>query len=608
MQPILKVDLSSKTLSQFSVPVEWERDFLGGSALAARLLYDKLTPALEPFAPEAPLLFLNGPLSGTAGPATGRFVVCGRSPATGLWGELNCGGFWGPELRTAGFDGLWVEGQSESPVYVWIQDSKAEIRPAGHIWGLDTYETQAAVENELQAGKVRVTAIGVAGEACLPFALILCDHGRVAGRTGMGALMGMKRLKAVAVQGHGKIPLADLAKYTGLRSEANRMLRTDGQTQVLRELGTAGAADYFDYLHELPKRYFHRGEPVEGLNTTGSVVKGTILAGVSACHACVIACGRVVRLEDGAKRKGPEYETLQGFGPNLMLNDPVVATRLGELCDRYGMDSISTSNVIGLAFRLYELGVLSTADTGGLELEWGRAEAVEALVHQTAHREGFGAALAEGALSLARRYGAEQEAVQVNGLEVPYHDPRGATGMGLVYATSPRGACHNQSDYFLVEFGQVETSIGLEVFDRHAGAEKAANVAIHQDWRTVNNALVMCLFSNVPPELLLELVNAACGLDWSLAELKRCGERGWNLKRAINNRLGLNRSHDRLPKAFSQPYDDARPGDENQPPDFGPMLEAYYEARGWDPQTGYPTKSKLEELSLEFAIPELYPS
>ena len=217
-----------------------------------------------------------------------------------------------------------------------------------------------------------MTAIGIAGEACLPFALILCDHGRVAGRTGMGALMGKKRLKAVAVQGHGKIPLADLASYTSLRSEANRMLRTDGQTQVLRELGTAGAADYFDYLHELPKRYFHSGEPVEGLNSSGSVVKETILAGVSACHACVIACGRVVRLEDGAKRKGPEYETLVGFGPNLLLNDPVVATRLGELCDRYGMDSISTSNMIGLAFRLYELGKLTAADTGGLELNLGR--------------------------------------------------------------------------------------------------------------------------------------------------------------------------------------------------------------------------------------------
>jgi len=295
-----------------------------------------------------------------------------------------------------------------------------------------------------------------------------------------------------------------------------------------------------------------------------------------------------------------------GFGPNLLLNDPVLAVRLGELCDRYGMDSISTSNIIGLAFHLYELGRLTSADTGGLELVWGNSAAVETLIRQTAHQDGFGACLAEGARSLARRFGAEQEALQVNGLEVPYHDPRGATGMGLVYATSPRGACHNQSDYFLVEFGQVETSLGMESYDRHAGAEKAANVAIHQNWRTVNNALVMCLFSNTPPEMVLSLVNAACGLEWNLPDLLRCGERAWNLKRAINNRLGLKRSNDHLPKAFTQPYADSQPGDENQPPDFAPMLEAYYAARGWDPQTGYPTKGKLEELGLDFVIPEFY--
>jgi len=600
MQPILKVDLTTRSITHFSVPLEWERAFLGGSALAARLLYDYLTPDLPPFHPQSPLLFLTGPLTGTVGPATGRFVVCARSPATGLWGEANCGGFWGPELRMAGYDGLWLEGQSDQPVYLWIQDGKVEIRSAAHLWGLDTYQTQAAVEAELAVGKIHLAAIGLAGETSLPYALILCDHGRVAGRTGMGAVMGNKRLKAVAVQGHGKIPLADSIAYTALRAEANRQLRADSMSLVLRELGTAGSAEYFDYLHEMPKRYFHQGEPVDGLRMCGSEVKDTILAGVAACHACVIACGRVVRLEDGEKRKGPEYETLMGFGPNLALNDPPTAVLLGEICDRYGMDSISASNTIALAFRLYELGCLTAADTGGLELKWGDVAAVETLLHQIAHQEGFGAQLAEGSRSLARRYGAEDEAVQVNGLEAPYHDPRGATGMGLVYATSPRGACHNQSDYFLVDLGQVESSLGMQCFDRHAGAEKAANVAIHQNWRTVNNALVMCILSNTPPESVLALVNAAGGSQMSLTELLRCGERAWNLKRAINNRLGLTRANDRLPKAFTRPYDDAQPGDENTPPDLVPMLEAYYAARGWDPQTGRPTRAKLTELELDF--------
>jgi aldehyde:ferredoxin oxidoreductase len=607
MQPILKIDLSSGEIERLVVPPAWEQDFLGGASLAARLLYQRLTPELEPLSPQAPLLFLNGPLSGTSGPAVGRFVVCGRSPATGLWGESNCGGFWGPELRMAGFDGLWVEGRAEAPVYIWIRDGQVEIRPAAHLWGRDTYQTQETIEAELGAGKVRVASIGMAGEARIPFALILCDHGRVAGRTGMGAVMGSKNLKAVAVQGHEKVPVADLARYTPARSEANRALRSDSMTQVMRELGTAGAAEYFDYLGEMPKRYYHQGTYHEDMRVSGAALKETILAGVSACHACVIACGRVVRLEDGEKRKGPEYETLVGFGPNLMLNDPVLATRLGELCDRYGMDTISMSNTIGLAFQLYEMGRISSQDTGGLELVWGNAAAVETLVHMTALRQGFGEYLAGGARLLGRHFGAEDEAVQVNGLEAAYHDPRGASGMALVYATSPRGACHNQSDYFFVDLGQVESSLGMEFHDRHGGAEKAANVAIHQNWRTVFNALVLCIFSNVPPETVVGLINAACGYHWTIKDMLSAGERGWNLKRAINHRLGLTRSNDRLPKTLSQPYLDCLPREGCFIPEFEAMLEAYYAARGWDPVTGYPTRIKLEALGLDFVIKDLYP-
>ncbi len=607
MQPILKVNLTTNEISAFSVPESWEQSFLGGASLAARLLYDVLTPDLEPLSPQAPLLFLNGPLSGTSGPAVGRFVVCGRSPATGLWAESNCGGFWGPELRMAGFDGVWLYGRAEQPVYLWIRDGQASIHPAAHFWGLDTYQTQSAVEQELNAGKVRVASIGPAGEGMIPFALILCDHGRVAGRTGMGAVMGSKNLKAIAVQGHNKVPVALPERFTPLRSEANRSLRADSVTQVLRELGSSGAAEYFDYLGEMPKQYFHHETFHEDVHTTGAHMKDTILAGVSACHACVIACGRVVRLEDGEKRKGPEYETLVGFGPNLGLNDPVLVTRLGELCDRYGMDSISLSNTIGLAFRLFELGKMTRQDTGGLELCWGNAQVVEPLVHSTARRQGLGVYLAQGSRALGRQFGAEEEAVQVNGLEAAYHDPRGASGMALVYATSPRGACHNQSDYFLVDLGQVETSLGCVYYARDDGAEKAENVAIHQNWRTLFNSLVICFFANVPPETLVELINAACGVKWSIKEMMRAGERGWNLKRAINNRLGLRRANDRLPKAFLQPYEDAQRGEQGFVPDFAAMLSAYYQARGWDSETGYPTYQKLCELELDWVAKDLWP-
>lgn len=607
MQPILKVDLITGEVSRLDIPKAWADSFLGGASLAARLLYEKLIPDLDPLSPAAPLLFLNGPLSGTSGPAVGRSVICGRSPATGLWAESNFGGFWGTELRKAGFDGLWVEGSASQPVYIWVQDSQVEIRPAKHLWGLDTYQAQSTLVNELNAGKVRVASIGPAGEAQIPFSLILCDHGRVAGRTGLGAVMGAKNLKAIAVLGHGDIPVARPERFAALRSRTNRELRAASMTQVLRELGTSGAAEYFDYLGEMPKHYFQHETFPQEVKTTGANVKDTILAGVSACHACVIACGRVVRLEDGEKRKGPEYETLVGFGPNLGLNDPVIVTRLGELCDRYGMDTISLSNIIGLAFHLFEIGKITEEDTGGLALKWGDADSVETLIHSTVRKEGFGALLAQGSRALGRHYGAEEEAVQVNGLEVPYHDPRGASGMALVYATSPRGACHNQSDYFLVDLGQVEASLGMQFFARQDGVEKAANVAIHQNWRTLFNSLVMCFFSNTSPDDVLALINAACGLRWSIQDMLLAGERGWNLKRAINNRLGLSRANDKLPKQLLRPYADAPRGEEGFVPDFDAMLEAYYQARCWDSTSGFPKKQKLEELGLDWVAEDLWP-
>lgn len=606
MQPILRINLSNRTIDEYLVPRQWEVDFLGGATLAARILYEELIPSLDPLSPEASILFINGPLSGTSGPAVGRFVICAKSPFTGLWGESNCGGFWGPELRMAGYDGLWIRGKSDSPVYLSIVNKKVEVHPADHLWGMDTYTTQAAVKSELELINPRVAVIGPAGEAMIPYSIILTDHGRVAGRTGMGAVMGSKNLKAVAVKGNGKIPLADPEKYALLRSTANRELKADSYTEVMHDLGTAGAADYFDYLAEMPKRYFQNGIYENAVKVSGATVSETILVGTSACHACVIACGRVVRLEDGEKRKGPEYETLAGFGPNLWFDDPVRITRLGELCDRFGMDTISMSNTIGLVLKLNEMGIISKNDTHRTILDWGNPDSVESLIRQTINREGLGEWTAKGALELARHFEHEDEAVQVNGLEMPYHDPRGSSGMALVYATSPIGASHNQSDYFLIDMGQALLELGIERIDRHAGAEKSKNVALHQDWRTIANALVLCIFANVPPETVVGLINAACGLDWDTREMIRAGERGWNLKRVINNRLGLTRKNDKLPKALLQPYVDHPAGADGYAPDFEKMLEEYYHARGWDPETGYPTKEKLISLGLEWLVEDLW--
>ena len=605
MQPILRINLSTSSIDEFITPRQWEVDYLGAASLGARLLYEELIPSLDPLSPEASLLFLNGPLSGTSGPAVGRFVICAKSPATGLWGESNCGGFWGPELRMAGYDGLWITGRAELPVYISIINKKVEIHRAVHLWGMDTYSTQSAIKAELDANNPRVAVIGPAGEKRIPFAVILTDHGRVAGRTGMGAVMGAKNLKAVAVKGNGKVPVADPEKYASLRSNANHELKVDTYTTLMHELGTAGAADYLDYLAEMPKKYYQNGVYDKAVKISGANIAESILVGTSACHACVIACGRVVRLEDGEKRKGPEYETLAGFGPNLLFDDPNRITRLGELCDRYGMDTISLSNTIGLVFKLHEMGVLGT-EAGELALDWGYPDTIESLIHQTAQQEGMGAWIAKGSRELGKHFSCEEEAVQVNGLEVPYHDPRGASGMALVYATSPRGACHNQSDYFVIDIGQVLTDLGMKPIDRHAGAEKARNVAIHQNWRTVANSLVLCVFANVPAETLVDLVNAACGVDWDIEDLMLTGERGWNLKRAINNRLGITRMNDTLPKALTKPYSDHPAGADGYAPDLEKMLEAYYEVRGWDSRTGYPKRDKLISLGLEWLMEDLW--
>lgn len=607
MQPILTINLTGGEQGRLEIPLDWELDYLGGSALAARLLYDHLSASLDALDPRSPLLFLTGPFSGTAGPAVGRLVVCGQSPQTGLWGESNCGGFLATELRKAGLSGLWITGRAPQPAILTIFDDQAALLPATDLWGLDTNRTQAAIQAQLglTAKGAAIAAIGPAGESQLPFALILADHGRVAGRTGMGAVMGSKNLKAIVVRGGGSVPVANPQAYNLRRGDVNRLLRKDATSAVARELGTAGVAEYFDYLAEMPKRYFRRGEFAGVENVSGAAFSEKYLAGVSACHACVIACGRVVRLPEpdgtfGDKRKGPEYETVVGFGPNLLISDPVFITRMGELCDRYGMDTISLSNVIGLAFHLYEKGLITLADTGGLPLTWGNQAAVEQLVHQTARREGFGARLAQGARALGISCGAEAEAVQVKGLEVAYHDPRGGSGMALVYATSPIGGSHNHSDYYLADIGQVEPALGLRDYPRLAGGEKAANVAIHQDWRAVFNALVMCLFANVDPEHVLELVNLACGTNRTLVDLLKVGERAFNLKRMLNYRLGMPKAADTIPVVFQQPYEDHPPGiPDGYVPDFAAMLAAYYQARGWDAR-GAPTPQKLADLGLEW--------
>ena len=330
----------------------------------------------------------------------------------------------------------------------------------------------------------------------------------------------------------------------------------------------------------------------------------TILTATRACQGCVIACGREVTVKEGAYAtdgpvKGPEYETICAFGSQLLVDDLALVTALGNRCDALGMDSISAGNTIALAYYLFDQGILTAQDTGGVELHWGDGQPCFTLLEQMARGEGFGALLSQGSKALAAHYGVKDLAVQVNNLEVPMHDPRASSGQALAYATSPRGACHNQSDYFMVDMGGALEELGIPMSDRFGSTGKAAYVARHQDYRTVCNSLEVCFFAVIPAGTLVSLLSAASGHAWTIEEMMTVGERAWNLKRVYNGRLGLRRSNDKLPKLLLQALPDG--GQLGNVPDMETLLCEYYAARGWDADSGLPTQAKLTQLGLEFA-------
>ncbi len=605
---LLVVDLTQGKITEQTIDPAYARDFIGGSGLGVRLLWNSLDPKRDPLDPASPLLWITGPLTGSGGPTTGRSSICARSPQTGLWGESNIGGFVGSELRYAGYDGVLITGRANAPVYLWIHNNQAALRDASHLWGkADTYETQRIVKSEVVETQARVACIGLAGERGVPYASILSDHGRAAGRTGMGALMGSKNLKALAVRGTGKLAYARDEEYKRLRVEANKALREENITTIWHDLGTANGVEYLQMLGDMPQKYWTQAAFEGAERISGARMAETILTGKTACQGCVIACGREVTINEGpyatgSPAKGPEYETVASFGSQLLVDDLAIITALGNHCDAVGVDTISAGNAIALAYLIFDRGIISPADTGGVELRWGDAKPCFDLIAQIARREGFGVLLAQGSRALAARYGAEELAAHVNNLEVPMHDPRAMTGQALAYVTSPRGACHNQSDYFLVEMGNSIDDLGIPMTERLEDGGKAHYVARHQDWRTVNNSLVNCLFAATPPSTLVSLLSAATGHNWSLEEMLRAGERAWNLKRAYNCKLGLTRATEKLPKLLLDPLPEG--GQAGHVPDMELMLHEYYVARGWDEATGRPTPQKLAELGLDFANPK----
>lgn len=600
MGKLLLVNLSTGEISAEPLDESMLRQFVGGAGFGARYLFDRMEQTTEPLSPANPLLFMTGPLVGTAAPLCGRYEVCARSPQTGLWGESNSGGRFGPYLRFSGYDGILLTGRSATPVYLSIRDGRAELHDARHLWGQDTYETQTSIQKELGESALSVACIGIAGENLVKYAAIVNDWGRAAGRTGMGAVMGSKNLKAIAVGGHAQVPLADPDGFAAAVQAAISSVKEDVKGQFLSAGGTASAIDTTMWMGDIPNKYYSMAlwEPVAKLG--GGTMAESILKGKKACYRCVIGCGRVTRTTGRYavdNIDGPEYETAAVYG-SLILNDDLESVAYADhLCNCLGIDSISAGSTIAFAYQLYERGIITSQDTGGLELTWGAVDPAIQLSEQIARRQGFGDLLAEGARALGRHYGVEELAVQVNGLEVPMHDPRAFVGMGLVYATSPRGACHNQGDMFLVDLGAPVPELDIQLGDRlESSEEKALMTSRVMDWRTLYNSLVMCVFCNPPAALVRDLLNGATGWQVGLEELLPLGERAFQLKRLLNGKLGLTPNNDRLPAPLLQPLSD--PTVETRPPDMSVLLPAYYRIRDWDPVTGMPSAQRQARLGL----------
>lgn len=597
---LLIVDLSSGKISTEPLNEKYATQYIGGAGLAARYLYDTLDANTDPLGPENPLIFMTGPLDATPAPSCGRFVVVARSPQTGLYGEANAGNFFGPDLKLAGYDGIIVRGKSSTPVYLLIRDGQVELRDAKHLRGKTTFDTGDAIRAELYDSKLSVAAIGPAGENLVKYALILSTNTRgkkgIAGRCGMGAVMGSKNLKAIAVHGgNAKITLHDPAAFQTALRPAMEMLPDDMNTQFLQSVGTGGGIDFMSLFGDVPAKYWTSGT-FDFPKISGNVLTETILTGKATCHACLIACGRKVERAAGhtlPHAEGPEYETLVAFG-SMMLNDNLeMATYLGSLCDALGMDSISAGSSIAFAMFLREQGI----GTKEIAFNWSDPVRTEQLLGMIARREGIGDWLAEGTKKLGERFGVDGLAVQVNGMELAMHDPRALSGMALVYATSPIGASHNQSDYYYVEFGRVLEELNIVPLDKVDPTGKAANVARHQDWRAVSASLVQCIFPNPPVKNMVEMIAAATGYAVTLENVLTYGERMWNLKRALNIKLGYNaRANEKLPELLLRALPDG--GAAGNIVALEPMLREYYAYRDWDWNTGKPCRGKLIALGM----------
>jgi aldehyde:ferredoxin oxidoreductase len=608
---LLEVDLSERSIVKAPLNEPWLKQFLGGGGLATKLFLERFAPDTEPLSPNNPLIVMTGPLTGTTLPGTSRFAVCARSPLTGYWGVGTCGGNFGPELKYAGYDGILIQGQSPKPVYLLIADESVEFVEAADIWGQDLYAVTATLkERHGQLKKPKVLAIGPGGENQVLFAAIGNDGAHFIGRTGLGAVMGAKNLKAIVVTGTGKVLPALAEQYKEVRSRIIGKCKESMVAQSLHSMGTASSLDLGMMTGDVPIRNWRRGEFEGSGKTGGPAMTSDYLTKEHACFSCPIACKRVVKVDAGPYRTkegpGPEYETCCAFGSFIENDNLAAIIKANELCNRYGLDTISCGSTIAFAMECFEHGLLTTADTDGLQLAWGNVDAALALIEKIGRREGIGDLLAQGSVKAARKigHGAEKYAVAVKGLELPAHDPRGFHGMGLEYAVGYRGACHLQHMTLYIEQGMTTfESAGFESdYTGQSSDGKARMVFLSQNLGVPAGSACLCVFvfACMDAQDAADMIRTVTGWDFGLADLLNMGARIWLLMRGLANLMGVRAKDDILPHNVMLPLDNGMAA--GSVPDLETMRKEYYALRGIDAD-GIPKKEVLEKAGLaELAV------
>jgi len=609
---ILRVDLAKGSCTPEPLNAKWAAEYLGQRGLASKYLATEIDPKVDPLSPANKLIFATGPLTGTAASTGGRFSVITKGPLTGAIACSNSGGYWGAELKNAGWDMIIFEGKAKKPVYLFLEDDRAELVPAGDLWGQTVWATEAAIRAKHQDPQIRVSAIGKAGEVGVMFACIVNDQHRAAGRSGVGAVMGSKNLKAVAVRGSQGVRVRDAKAFFEATTKGKATLAANPVTgQGLTTYGTNILMNVINEVGALPTRN-HRDVQFEGARKISAEAmhekrptdgKANLVHN-QACFGCTIACGRMSQLDKGhftvvnrpqywGASGGLEYENAWSLGAAAGIDDLEALTFANFLCNEHGIDPISFGATLGAAMELYDMGVITTKETGGIELTFGSAQALATLVELTGKAEGFGKELGLGSKRLCAKYGHPELSMSVKGQEFPAYDSRGIQGMGLTYATSNRGACHLRS--YTVASEVLGTPVKT---DPLATEGKAALVKAFQDATAAVDSSGLCVFTTFGWTLddIAPQIDAALPGGWDTQRLLDVGERVWNLERQFNLAAGLTAKDDTLPKRLLTEPAKTGPA-KGKVNELGKMLPEYYELRGWS-KDGVPNKDTLKRLGL----------